>query len=238
MEYEKIAKQIEDFLKEKTESLNGGVIGISGGIDSAVVAFLSVRALGKSKVYGLLMPYGKQNTQDAEEVAKILGISYDIVNIKPLVKKFEKALPFFGEKLTKGNLMARVRMCLLYGAANQQKKLVLGTTNKSEFLIAYYTKYGDGGVDIEPIGDLYKTEVWELAKHLGVPQRIIEKTPSADLWPDQTDEGEIGMDYHTLDKILQGETEGIDSRLIEKVEHLKRSSEHKRKTPPIAEVKK
>lgn len=200
----KEAKRIEKFILDRCKSLNGGVIGLSGGIDSAVVAYLSVRALGRDNVLGILMPYGNQSTEDAELVAKKLGIDYDIINIKPLVETFEKQAKYFGGELPKGNLMARIRMCLLYGAANQKRRLVLGTTNKSEYLISYYTLWGDGGVDIEPIVQLYKTQLWELAKELGVPEKIIKKAPSAGLWEGQTDEGELGITYQNLDAILEG----------------------------------
>lgn len=204
MKYKKMIKKIETFLKENTQYLNGCVLGISGGIDSAVVAYLSVNAVGKEKVHGILMPYGKQSTEDGELVAKALGISYDIINIKPIVKVFKKQAKYFKEKLPEGNLRSRVRMCLLYGVANQKHMLVLGTTNKSEYLISYYTLWGDGGVDIEPIIQLYKTQIWELAKELRVPEKIIKKAPSAELWEGQTDEGEIGIIYQNLDTILAG----------------------------------
>ena len=231
-----IIKETEDFIKRKALCLEGGVIGLSGGIDSTIVAYLSVRAIGKEKVYGLIMPYGKQDTKDGELVAKELGIDYDIVNIKPLVDVFEKQAKYFQEDLPKGNLMARVRMCLLYGAANKKHMLVLGTTNKSEMEIGYFSKHGDGAVDIEPIAHLYKTEVWELEKEIGVPEKIIRKAPSAELWKGQTDENELGFDYHTLDKILQGQTEGIPKKTLKKIKQLKQNSEHKRKMPKQLEV--
>jgi len=178
MKYKETIKKINQFIRGRSKGLNGGVIGLSGGIDSTVVAYLSVRALGKEKVYGLILPYGKQSTEHGELIAKQLGIDYDIINIKPMVDAFEKQAKYFEEELPKGNLMARVRMCLLYGAANKMGRLVLGTTNKSEMEIGYFTKHGDGAVDIEPIVHLYKTEVWKLAEELKepeVPKEIIEK---------------------------------------------------------------
>jgi len=237
MKYKKTIKEIELFIKERTQGLEGGVIGLSGGIDSTVVAYLAVRALGKEKVYGLLLPYDKQSTDDGELVAKKLGIDYDIINIKPIVEAFEKQSQHFEGDLPKGNLMARVRMCLIYGVANKQKRLVLGTTNKSEMEIGYVTKHGDGAADMEPIAHLYKTELWELAYGLSIPKRIIEKKPSAELWEGQTDENELGFNYQTLDKYLKGETEGIEKKVIERIEELRKNSWHKRKMPSNLEGK-
>lgn len=238
MKYETTIKKIEEFIRNRTKGLEGGVIGLSGGIDSAVVAYISTRALGKEKVYGLILPYGKQSIEDGELVAKKLGIEYDIVNIRPMVDIFEKQAKYFKEDLAKGNLMARVRMCLLYGAANKKSMLVLGTTNKSEMEIGYVTKHGDGAVDIEPIAHLYKTQVWEMAEELGIPKKIIEKKPSAELWAGQTDENELGFDYYTLDQILQGKTEGIEEKVIERVKNLRKGSWHKKQMPQNLEGKK
>ena len=215
MKYKKQIKNIEKFIQKRINGLEGGVIGLSGGIDSTVVAYLSVRALGKEKVHGLIMPYLEQKTEDAELIAKKLGINYDILNITPMVYSYLKYANYFENKLPLGNLMARVRMCLLYGASNSKNMIVLGTTNKSEMEIGYVTKYGDGGVDIEPIAHLYKTQVWKLAKKIGVLEKIINKAPSAELWEGQTDENELGFDYYTLDKVLKGKTEGIDQKVLE-----------------------
>jgi len=236
MKYKNEIKKIKTFIQKRTKGLKGGVIGLSGGIDSTIIAYLSVKALGKEKVYGLIMPYGDQSIEDGELVAKKLGIEYDIVNIKPMVDVFEKQAKYFSKTLPKGNLMARVRMCLLYGAANEKNLLVLGTTNRSEWEIAYFSKYGDGAVDIEPIAHLYKTEVWELAKELGVPEKIIKKAPSAELWEGQTDENELGFDYYILDKILQGKIEGIEKKILDRVDSLRKGSWHKKKMPDSLEV--
>lgn len=232
MDYEIITDKIVKFIQEKNNGLNGAVIGLSGGIDSAVVAYLAVKALGKNNLYGLIMPYNvTENTGDGIELAETLGINYEVINIKPLVETFEKT-NHFDKTSVKGNLMARVRMCLLYGIANEKKLFVLGTTNKSEFEVGYFTKHGDGGVDIEPIADLYKTEVWELARYLGISEKIINKKPSAELWANQTDEEELGISYFTLDKVLKGEIN--DKKLVDKVNELKKNAQHKKSMPPKA----
>jgi NAD+ synthase len=221
------------------------VIGISGGVDSAVVAYLCVKALGRESVIGLTLPYGDGNdvhTTDAELVAKELKIECQKYNIKPIVD----ALSPLGSRLVLGNIMARIRMVFLYKCANERSGMVIGTTNKTEAIIGYYTKYGDGAVDVEPIADLYKTEVLELAKYLGVPNQIISKAPTANLWEKQTDEGEFGMTYEQMDQILFALYDGGD--MIEVLETyggenvasiLRRikSSEHKKHLPPVINLR-
>ncbi|PMP94177.1 MAG: NAD(+) synthetase, partial [Thermodesulfobacterium geofontis] len=203
--YEMVIKKIVEFIKRKIKEsgAKGVVLGISGGIDSATTAYLAVKALGKDKVLGIVMPYYKnQETEDAIYVCKTLGINYRIINIENIVDEFEKTLNLKIEKITKGNLMVRSRMVILYGFANALNYLVLGTSNKSEYLVGYFTKWGDGASDIAPLLGLYKTEVRELAKKLGVPEKIIFKTPTAGLWEGQTDEDELGITYDLLDRIL------------------------------------
>jgi len=205
LSYEAVTKKIVDFIKRKIkESRAGGVVlGISGGLDSATAAYLAVKALGKDKVLGIIMPYYEnQDIEDALLVCKTLEINHKIINIKDIVNEFEKALNLELDRITKGNLMVRSRMVILYGFANALNYLVLGTSNKSEYLVGYFTKWGDGASDIAPLLGLYKTEVRELAKFLGIPEKIISKTPTAGLWKGQTDESELGIEYDLLDKIL------------------------------------
>ncbi len=235
MTSKKITKIIESFIKEQTKGFNGGVIGLSGGIDSTVVAHLAVNALGKNRVHGLIMPYKKNNYKEGGvKVKETLGIGGWYFDIEPMVKSFQEETGFFTDNLSKGNLMARIRMSILYGIANIENMLVLGTSNKSEIVTGYFTKYGDGGVDIEPIGDLYKTEVWELARYLGISKRIINKKPSAELWKGQTDEKELGMNYQTLDKVLKGIR--VNKNAMEKVQTLIDRTRHKRRMPPVARI--
>ncbi len=251
LNYEEVIEKIVYFIKEKVDEANVGgvVVGISGGVDSATTAFLAVKALGKDKVLGLIMPYYEnQDVEDAKLVCETLGINYKIINIKPIVDAFEKNLDFKPNKITKGNIMVRTRMILLYAHANQYNLLVLGTSNKSELLTGYYTKWGDGASDYAPLINLYKTEVWEIAKRLGVPEKIIKKKPTAGLWIGQTDEDELGISYRLLDEILYrlvdlkmpkekiAEELNIPIEKIKYVENLIKKSEHKRKLPVGPEI--
>lgn len=198
----RLVKFIQDYVHKN--GFENVVIGVSGGLDSAVVATLCVKALGAEHVHGLLLPYGlsiSENFLDSENLCKHLKISYDVINITPLIDMYFDRFPT-DSKVQFGNKCARERMAILYDFSVRHNALVAGTSNKSEMMIGYFTQYGDGAAAFEPIADLYKTEVFELAKQLGVPKAIIDKKPTADLWPGQTDEGEIGLSYADLDKIL------------------------------------
>ena len=252
---EEIVNKITKFIKEKVEEAkaNGVVVGLSGGIDSSVTAYLCVKALGKDKVLGLIMPEKHTNPRDIEHakmVAEKLGIKYIISDITDILKAFGAGgyVPTKEfDKIADGNLKARIRMCLLYYFANKYNLLVAGTSNKSEIYVGYGTKHGDIACDIRPIGNLFKTEVRELAKYLGVPKEIIENPPSAGLWEGQTDEGELGIKYETLDEILKLYEKGktpeeihketnIPLETIEYVFDLIKKNEHKRTLPPTPEI--
>jgi NAD+ synthase len=200
-----------------------GVIGLSGGVDSALVAALAVKALGKENVFGLMMPAGNSaiDLEYAKRCAEQLGIKYEVIDLQPIVKVCEaNTHDLFCSKIDAGNLKARLRMIHLYAAARRHKGIVLGTGNKSEDMIGYFTKYGDGGVDILPIAQLYKTQVWKLAKKVGVPDCIVKRIPTAGLWPGQTDEGELGIKYADLDKILLGYELGFGVDEIAQINHI------------------
>jgi NAD+ synthase len=195
-----------DFLSANLNrtGLNGFVLGLSGGLDSAVSTILSVRAVGKEKVKPILLPYktsSPENLADARRLAESLDIEYHTVEITPMSEAYFAMEPEMG-KIRRGNFMARMRMAVLYDHAAKFKMLVLGTSNKTEALLGYGTIHGDAAWDINPLWDLYKTQVRELARFLKVPSTIIEKNPTADLWQDQTDEGELGFSYDRIDRLL------------------------------------
>ena len=203
----KTIKKIEEFIKSRVESSgsSGIVLGLSGGIDSTLVAYLSQRALGAHNVLAIIMPSQTTPYEDlehAKKVGKILGIECETIPIDHLLKFFPDLCSHTPNELALANLKARMRMMILYYHSNSLNRIVMGTGNLSELMIGYFTKYGDGGVDILPIGDLYKTQVWKIAQALEVPKEIIEKPPAAGLWAGQTDEKELGIEYRVLDKIL------------------------------------
>ena len=201
-----IVEVLVNFIAEELHKagFNKAVIGLSGGVDSSFTAFLAQKALGKENVIGISMPYrttSESSKEDARLVGKILGIEFHEIDITKQIDLYFKLFPD-ADKVRKGNKMARERMSILYDFAHANNAMVIGTSNKSESLIGYCTRWGDGAHDIDPLGDLYKTQIWDLAEYIGVPEKIVKKKPSADLWPGQTDEGEIGMTYHILDQIL------------------------------------
>ena len=241
---EETATILTNFISDYTS--NAGrkrvVIGLSGGIDSSVVATLAVRALGREHVHTLFLPDVSTPLEDFEHarlMAKTLDISYDTIDLSPMIHTITNICGEMDE-ISLGNVKARLRMMFLYQVANTSDALVCGTSNKTELLIGYYTKYGDGGVDLLPLGGLYKTQVWELARELGVPQEVIDRPPTAGLWPGQTDEGEMGITYRELDRVLRaiaaGDTEGIEPDTLNKVQEMIRRSAHKRAMPPIFQV--
>jgi len=243
---------IEAFLVHsfRESGRKGVVLGLSGGVDSALVAKLCADALGPQHVLGVAMPDGRGGTdlRDAKKFAKALGIDFRIIGIAPIVTSLEKRLlGFQADQVARGNLRARARMIVLYFTANTEGRVVMGTGNKSELLTGYFSKFGDGAADFLPIGDLYKTQVREMAHYLALPPEIVEKVPTAGLWPGQTDEGELGISYDELDRILLGielqlEPEAIAQKAgvpldhVAYVQKLVTSSVHKRKMPLIPKV--
>ena len=255
MDFEIVQDKIIDFIWNETHKagVSGAVIGLSGGIDSALTAALAVKALGRDKVLGVHMPESglttAVDTEDAIAVADWLGIDLRIIDISGIFSTFMDAVPDSEstELLCRGNLKARIRMSLLYFHANQMNRMVIGTGNKTEIMLGYYTKYGDGGVDLEPIGVLYKTEVWELSRMLGVPEPVIIKKPSAGLWKGQTDEAELGISYVKVDNVLRLlelneapetiiSTLGVSSEQLDSVMKRIERNEHKRKAPPVPNI--
>ncbi len=213
-------------------------MGLSGGIDSSVVASLAKEAVGNNNVLGLFMPCQSypRDLKDAKIMAKKLGIRTKTINLSPVYNSLIKLLPK-ADSLAKSNLKPRLRMLVLYYFANKLNYLVCGTGNKSELMVGYFTKYGDGGCDILPIADLLKAQVIKLAKELGVPEHIIAKPPSAGLWSGQTDEAEIGITYTELDEILWrmvNKRKQVLAKLkVNKVRSMVKESEHKRQGPKI-----
>lgn len=237
-----IADRISLWIRERVKEAGaeGAVVGLSGGVDSSTAAVLAKRALG-DRMLGLIMPCHSDPT-DVEH-AKLVATKFDIkteyVDLTPVFDCLMGALPP-GGRLARGNLKPRLRMSTLYYFANNLHYLVMGTGDKSELTIGYFTKYGDGGVDILPIGDLLKTQVRKLAKELGVPDEIIAKPPSPGLWEGQTGEGEIGIAYEELDKILlaieSGDTSNCDPEALKRVKGMIAASEHKRRPIPICKL--
>jgi NAD+ synthase len=231
---------------------DGAVRGLSGGIDSTLTAYHAVEALGEDGLHGLVMPSEvntDRNMSDAERVADLLDIEYDVLDINPVVDAFVDAAPDHAadDRMALGNVRVRTRAVLNYFVANAESGVVLGTGNRSEAMTGYFTKYGDQAVDCNPIGNLYKCQVRQLARHLGVPDEFVEKPPSAEMWEGQTDEEEMGLTYDTLDAILALHIDGpfsksatmrtleVPESAIDRVEELVAGSEHKRHMPPAPE---
>lgn len=238
-----LAEQISTWLRDyaETAGADGYVLGLSGGVDSATAAALAARAVGSESVLGVLMPCHSQpeDLRLGQEVADAFGIRTITVDLSGPYNTLLAAVPPSESDLASANVKPRLRMMVLYYLAQTHNYLVLGSGNKTELVVGYFTKYGDGGVDLLPLGGVYKTEVWELARELQVPREVVERPPTAGLWPGQTDEKEMGITYDELDRILKaieaGGTDGILKDQLDKVKRMMAESAHKRRTPPIFE---
>ena len=212
---------------------NGFVLGISGGLDSSVCAALIKKAT--ADCLGLILPIESdiKDIDDASEMTSVINLKTQYIDLTSVYKSLIKFLPD-NSQIALGNIKARLRMAVIYYYANLNNYLVCGAGNKTELSLGYFTKYGDGACDILPLGDLYKFEVRELARVLGIPEQIIKKVPSAGLWQGQTDEGEIGFSYDVIDKTLQEiEKNQIKGDVAEKLKFRIEHNEHKRKPPKI-----
>jgi NAD+ synthase len=233
---DQITKGLKDYFE--TAGFNHAVLGLSGGVDSALVAKFGVLALGKDNVTALLMPNdgisSGHSLMDAKAFAEELDIAYHIVPLKEFVEHYE-GLPWKESEHARMNIQARVRATILYHYANSHDALVLGTGNKTEETLGYFTKYGDGAADVLPIGSLYKTDVWKIGKELDLPEAILKKTPSAELKEGHTDEGEIGMGYKEIDKILKKFEKGLSAETEneQKIYSRIRANRHKNEMPPV-----
>ncbi len=249
---EEMVTVVTTFIRDSLEQsgMDGVIIGMSGGLDSSIVAKLATDALGPDKVLGIFLPESNSSQEDAEHAefyARSLEIGFETIQIDDMMKAAREAAGDSTDKVVLANMKARNRMIILYQRANSLNRLVLGTGNKSELMVGYFTKFGDGGCDLLPIGDIYKTQIKEMAEFLGLPKEIIIKPPSAGLWEGQTDEVELGISYQELDSILLGiELSMDDDEISERTNHpvsevarirsMVRRTAHKRKTPLIPKI--
>lgn len=243
MDYTKLADALTLWLRAQVQQagLEGYAVGLSGGIDSAVSAALAVRAVGRERVWSAWLPCHslEEDRASAMLVAEALGLNPATVDLGPAFDAFMAALPP-GSEMACANIKPRLRMTALYFLAQSNRALVLGTGNKPELMVGYFTKYGDGGVDLEPLGELYKHEVRALARVLDIPEAVITRAPTAGLWPGQTDEGEMGVTYDMLDAILAAWEADVEPEappeIVAKVQRMVALSAHKRALPPVFAV--
>ena len=229
--------------------INKTVLGLSGGIDSALVVFIAAEALGPENVHAVCMPYKSSNPESeahARLVAQACGVNFSVLPITPMVDAYFESFPE-ADNMRRGNKMARERMTILFDHSALLSALVLGTSNKTELLLGYGTLYGDMASALNPIGDLYKTQVWQLSEAMGVPRAVIEKKPSADLWTGQTDEEELGFTYRQVDELLYRMVDlrmtaeelvaaGFEAEFIDTIYRKIQNSHFKRRLPVIAKV--
>lgn len=217
---------------------DGIVIGVSGGVDSSVAAVMSCRAVGRERVLGLMLPSlvtRKEDREDAELLCRRLGIEQQVISIDPVLDAYRRMPGFSETPYLLGNLMARTRMAILYYHANRDNRLVCGTSNRTEYLLGYCTKFGDNAADLQPILHLYKTEIFDLARDLGIPESIVRKRPSAGLWEGQSDEAELGLTYPEIDAALGAleQNRWVSTTPVEeRVLALVRKNGHKRMSAP------
>jgi len=251
LNYKKVHEDLVKFIHDEVHGagFEKAVLGLSGGVDSSLCAYLTTEALGKGNVYGINMPYRHSSIEgirNARKVASQLKIHFISIEITPMIDAYFESFSD-SDLIRRGNKMARERMSILYDQSVRFNALVVGSSNKTEILLGYGTIYGDMACAINPLGDLYKAQVWDLAREVGVPQEIIEKVPTADLWQGQTDEEELGFQYGEIDRLLNlmidnklGRTElireGFQEDFVERVMERIRSSEYKRRMPVVAEI--
>ncbi len=247
-----VRRILVDFIR--TEITRAGfkraVVGVSGGVDSALVCFLTAEALGPENVLALRMPYKTSSPESLEHARLVIertGVQSRTVDITPMVDAYLERYAPDADRVRRGNVMARMRMIVLYDHSASFGGLVVGTGNKTEILLGYTTLYGDAAYALNPIGDLYKTQVWQLAEAVGVPEVIVKKAPSADLWVGQTDEGELGFSYRLADQILyrlvderytpeEVVAQGFPEEVVRAVVERMRRNHYKRIMPPIAKL--
>jgi NAD+ synthase len=243
---------IGEFIRAQLEQAGFGkvLLGLSGGIDSALVAYLAAEAIGPENVLAVLMPYKTSSPEsrgDAEIIVDDLGLSSELVDISGIVDAYFDESRAEATPLRRGNFMARARMMVLYDHSVTWGGLVIGTGNKTEALIGYSTLWGDSASAFNPVGDLYKSQVRQLSAAIGVPEPVITKAPSADLWPGQTDEEEVGFSYAEVDRILfrlvdrrlsldETVADGFERELVDRIDRMVAASEFKRQVPPIAKI--
>jgi NAD+ synthase len=244
-------KVLTSFIRDAVETSGtaGVVVGLSGGVDSSLSAALAVRALGPEKVHGYLLPYrtsSPESEADARLVAEHLGMPHRVIDISPMIDAYF-AIETDADPGRRGNKMARERMTILFDQAKRLNALVLGTSNKTEILLGYSTVFGDNASSLNPLGDLYKHQVWQLSRHMELPEQVVGKAPSADLWPGQTDENELGFSYVLADEVLSllfdqglspGEVieRGYDERVVQRIVRLEQQFRFKRRLMLIARL--
>jgi len=250
MDFSETQKRICRFIKEYVQNIGakGIALGLSGGVDSATIAGLSSLAVGGENVIGLILPekenFNQKDIVDAKVVSELFHLQTQVCDMSDVLDGFYKGIPVFdqADRLCKGNIKARTRMIYLYYYANKQNRIVCGSSDKSETMMGYFTKWGDAAADIAPIMDLYKTQVRKLALHLGISKELALKPSTPALWPNQTAESELGIDYETLDLILYGLERfmapeeivnqlDVEKTLVDKVKSRWLANEHKRRMP-------